>query len=190
MVSSSDNCTRMCFFFIWILRPVKVISLILNRVNRKVGRKREIPDKNHLTTRKHSSGPVWYSRSTLFADLHHTDASISSVSFRHFQLINVTQRLCFRPSVSTQMILCYALHVSCYSFRSLKLGHGIVPVYIQNYWPVQWFAQMMGMMQQNYLITARPAESRATEGRLSECALKSPCPSICLSVRGHWSVVV
>ena len=31
------------------LRPVKNISLILSRVNRKVGQKREIPEKNHLT---------------------------------------------------------------------------------------------------------------------------------------------
>ena len=32
------------------LRPVKIISLILSRVNRKVGRKREIPEKNQFTT--------------------------------------------------------------------------------------------------------------------------------------------
>ena len=29
-----------------------IISLILSRVNRKVGRKRDIPEKNHITTRK------------------------------------------------------------------------------------------------------------------------------------------
>ena len=40
------------FFFIWILRPFKIIWLILSRVNRLVGRKWEIPEKNHLTTRK------------------------------------------------------------------------------------------------------------------------------------------
>ena len=40
------------FFFLWVLRTVKIISLILSRVNRKVRRKREIPEKNHLTTRK------------------------------------------------------------------------------------------------------------------------------------------
>ena len=40
------------FYFIRVLRPVKIISLILSRVNRKVGRKREIPEKNHLITRK------------------------------------------------------------------------------------------------------------------------------------------
>ena len=34
------------------LRPGKIIPLILSRVNRKVVRKREIPEKNHLTTRK------------------------------------------------------------------------------------------------------------------------------------------
>ena len=33
-------------FFIWVLRPVKII------INHKVGRKREIPEKNHLITRK------------------------------------------------------------------------------------------------------------------------------------------
>ena len=37
------------FFFIWVLRSVKII---LSRVNRKAGQKREIPEKNHLTTRK------------------------------------------------------------------------------------------------------------------------------------------
>ena len=31
---------------------VKIISLILSRVNRYVGRKRVIPETNHLTTRK------------------------------------------------------------------------------------------------------------------------------------------
>ena len=39
-------------FFIWILRPITIISLSLSRVNHKVGRKREIPEKKHLTTRK------------------------------------------------------------------------------------------------------------------------------------------
>ena len=34
------------------LRPIKIISLISSRVNRKVGWKREIPKKKHLTTRK------------------------------------------------------------------------------------------------------------------------------------------
>ena len=33
------------------LRPVKIISLILGRVNRKVGLTGEIPEKNYLTTR-------------------------------------------------------------------------------------------------------------------------------------------
>ena len=40
------------FFIIWVLLPVNNISLILSRVNRKMGRKREIPEKNHMTTRK------------------------------------------------------------------------------------------------------------------------------------------
>ena len=40
------------FFFICVLRPVKIISLILSRINLKAGRKREIPEKHHLTTRK------------------------------------------------------------------------------------------------------------------------------------------
>ena len=34
------------------LRPVKIISFILSQVNRKLERKREIPEKNHLTARK------------------------------------------------------------------------------------------------------------------------------------------
>ena len=42
------------FFFIWI------ISLILSRVNRKVGRKREIPKKKHLTTRKQNLACLTY----------------------------------------------------------------------------------------------------------------------------------
>ena len=32
------------FFIISGLRPVKIISLILSQINRKVGRKREIPE--------------------------------------------------------------------------------------------------------------------------------------------------
>ena len=40
------------FFFIWGLRLLKIISLILSRVNHKMGRKREIPQKIHLTTCK------------------------------------------------------------------------------------------------------------------------------------------
>ena len=40
------------FFFIWVLRPDNIISLILNQVSRKVGRKWGIPEKTHLTTRK------------------------------------------------------------------------------------------------------------------------------------------
>ena len=41
-----------CCFCIWVWGPVKIISLILRRVNRKVGQKQEIPEKKHLTTRK------------------------------------------------------------------------------------------------------------------------------------------
>ena len=33
-------------YFIWVLRPVKTISLIFSRDSRKVGRKREIPEKS------------------------------------------------------------------------------------------------------------------------------------------------
>ena len=40
------------FFSIWVLWPVKFISLILNLVKLKLGRKWEIPEKNHLSTRK------------------------------------------------------------------------------------------------------------------------------------------
>ena len=39
-------------FFYWVLRPVKIISLIVRWVYCKVGQKWEIPEKNHLTTRK------------------------------------------------------------------------------------------------------------------------------------------
>ena len=39
-------------FLIWVWRHIKTISLILSRVNLKVGRKREIGEKKHLTTRK------------------------------------------------------------------------------------------------------------------------------------------
>ena len=35
------------FFFIWVLWPVKIISLILNGVSHKVGRQQEIPKKKH-----------------------------------------------------------------------------------------------------------------------------------------------
>ena len=35
-----------------VLRPVKIILLNLSRINRKVGRKWEIPEKNNLTTHK------------------------------------------------------------------------------------------------------------------------------------------
>ena len=35
-----------------MVRPVKIISLILSPVSRKVGRKWEIPEKNQLTIRK------------------------------------------------------------------------------------------------------------------------------------------
>ena len=40
------------FDLIWVLRPVKTISLILSQVSRKVGRKQEIQEKKHLTTLK------------------------------------------------------------------------------------------------------------------------------------------
>ena len=48
--------TKMKFYFfiflIWVLRHIKMISLISSRVNRKVGGKWEICEINHLTTRK------------------------------------------------------------------------------------------------------------------------------------------
>ena len=50
-----------CFFFVvfffggGVIRPVNIISLILSRVSRKMGRRREIPEKNHLITRKQTS---------------------------------------------------------------------------------------------------------------------------------------
>ena len=39
-------------FFIWVLQPIKIISLILSQVSCKVGWKWEIPEKKHLTARK------------------------------------------------------------------------------------------------------------------------------------------
>ena len=35
---------------IWVLRPVKIISLILSWINGEVGLKQEISEKKHLTT--------------------------------------------------------------------------------------------------------------------------------------------
>ena len=40
------------YFCIWVFRSVKIILLILSRVNRKVGRKRDIHKKSHLITCK------------------------------------------------------------------------------------------------------------------------------------------
>ena len=39
-------------FWIWVLQPIKIISLILSQVNVQVGWKREITKKNHLTIHK------------------------------------------------------------------------------------------------------------------------------------------
>ena len=39
-------------FYFLVLQPVKFISLILSQVCRWLGQKQEIPEKNHLTTRK------------------------------------------------------------------------------------------------------------------------------------------
>ena len=43
-----------------VLQPVKIISFILSRVNRKVGRKRDIPEKKHLTTHKQNLACLTY----------------------------------------------------------------------------------------------------------------------------------
>ena len=59
-VDLSLRCAHMqvCWFcheevhFYLVLQPVKIISLILSRVNHKVGQKWEIPEKKHLNTRK------------------------------------------------------------------------------------------------------------------------------------------
>ena len=40
---------QLFFYFIWVLMPVKIISLILSWVNGLLGRKRAIPEKKHLT---------------------------------------------------------------------------------------------------------------------------------------------
>ena len=45
-------CTDQIFFSYWVWWPVKIISLNLSQVNHKLGRKRENPEKNHLTTHK------------------------------------------------------------------------------------------------------------------------------------------
>ena len=54
------------------------------------------------------------------------------------QLITVTQKHCFHLSVSTRMILCRVVLALCCSLDSVNWvpGHGIVPVHIQNYSPV------------------------------------------------------
>ena len=55
-ISKANQTSMRCItgkdlLFIWVLRPVIIISLI-RQVNRKVLRKREIPEKNYVTTRK------------------------------------------------------------------------------------------------------------------------------------------
>ena len=49
MLPISNNEQFFSFLFTWVLWPVKIISLILSRVNHKVGRKWEIPEKKHLS---------------------------------------------------------------------------------------------------------------------------------------------
>ena len=46
--------------FIWVLLPVKIISLILSQVNCEVGRKWEISKKNHLTSCKQNLACLTY----------------------------------------------------------------------------------------------------------------------------------
>ena len=65
----AENCqccfeSDSCIMVIWVLQPVKIISLILSQVNRKVGRKQEIPEKSHLNTCKQNLAclkcdPIW-----------------------------------------------------------------------------------------------------------------------------------
>ena len=43
--STSHAILPLLFIIIWVLQPVKIISLILNRVKRKAGRKFDIPEK-------------------------------------------------------------------------------------------------------------------------------------------------
>ena len=47
-VSLQDWMLKCRITFIWVLRPVKIISLILSRVNHKVRRKREITEKKSV----------------------------------------------------------------------------------------------------------------------------------------------
>ena len=49
---SPGDARAVFLLFKWVIWPVKTISLILSRVICKVRKKREIPEKNHLTTHK------------------------------------------------------------------------------------------------------------------------------------------
>ena len=51
-VATYESNMKRIFFFYLGLRPIRIISLILSWVNRKMGQKWEIPEKKHLTTCK------------------------------------------------------------------------------------------------------------------------------------------
>ena len=59
-VEGGPNISDSFIIIIWDLRPVKIVSLILSRVNCKMGRKRETSEKKHLTTRKQNLACLTY----------------------------------------------------------------------------------------------------------------------------------
>ena len=85
-------------FFTWVLRPVNIISLILSRVNRKVGRKREIPEKNYLTTLKQKVG-----LSHMWPELGSNQQRWDDERFRTLKISFLTNR-------SQDRLLCLAPH--------------------------------------------------------------------------------
>ena len=61
--SRSSDFFFFFFLYIWVLRPVKIISLILSQVNIKKGWKWEISKKKHLTTHKQNLACLTYNPS-------------------------------------------------------------------------------------------------------------------------------
>ena len=68
------------FFLIWVLRPVKIISLILSRVNRLVGRKRELSDIPEKKKQKKKNTPPSAGRTWLVT--HVTRARLEPTAVR------------------------------------------------------------------------------------------------------------
>ena len=95
------------FFFIWILQPVKIISLILWQINRLMGRKWEITEKNHMTTHKQNfaylawpklgSNPQrwddkWF-RALKISGLNHSATGAAPLFYRDWQLANSISKM-------------------------------------------------------------------------------------------------